>query len=181
MFSSLCPNCGVKVTNRGYELVVDDIPGELFARIDRIGDYNISSLYICSPFLAQFKDDRWLASIATIAKKNDFHLITRPPNQWESRTAAVMPFYVKAGAKIHFVRDLHAKLYLIGAQELSFAVFGSPNFTNQASKNIEAGIFVTDEVAYEEFSQTFHELARKNELWELDDKTGLWERETDNY
>ena len=86
-----------------------------------------------------------------------------------------MEFYVRTGAEVHFVRNLHAKMYLIGAGSQSFAVFGSPNFTNQASKNVELGIFVTDQDEYYNFERTFWRLVEKKEGWEQE-TNGMWKK-----
>jgi len=150
----LCPHCNNEFfTPTKTTVHVGNIPELLFKKIGNIKFNDITGFYVCSPFLSALETGNDF--LKKVGNKKFLSVITKPPeevdqtwNQWHSKQIDFLKNECKA--KISEIVNLHAKMYILQAGDMSFAMIGSMNLTGRARKNIEAAIFTTD-------SSIFHE------------------------
>ena len=175
-----CPNCKSEFhADSVFEIISEDIPKEIFRRIWNIGTDRINSLYICSPFMSPFKGTRqdpdegrkFFDTLQKIGKNltssEQFVIVTRQKADYSDHRPTVDSYFQHCAARVYFRKDLHTKLYLIGADSLSFAVFGSPNLTHKARTNVEMGVFVTDLDEYNKFERAWWQMIRDKQTKEF--------------
>tara|TARA_B100001540_G_C15606399_1_gene550992 strand:+ start:219 stop:764 length:546 start_codon:yes stop_codon:yes gene_type:complete len=152
MSKKICPECGFEQESQGFELILKNVPKELFEGIKIRGARNVQRFLICSPFLTKFGNEEWYQLIKTIGQNENsiIQIITLPPensfriNNTLQHKELIELYENECNAEIYYHKDLHAKIYVASVDEISFAIIGSANFTKGASGNQEAAILVTD-------------------------------------
>jgi hypothetical protein len=105
-----------------------------------------NKVYLVSPWISEISHPG-VPSLAQMAKRlrdedATAYVITRPPiEDWHEKALRILENSRRAN--IVLVPDLHTKLYCASTAEADFALFGSPNLTQQSLQNIELGVFVS--------------------------------------
>jgi hypothetical protein len=116
-------------------------PLSKFAETARLNQSGLLRAFLISPWIVVNGDEEFTPLIKLIlaAKESGARLtvITRPPTlAGHDKAIKLIARLVKA--EILFMRNLHAKLYLLECNGLRAGMFGSPNFTPYGDKrNVE--------------------------------------------
>jgi hypothetical protein len=104
-----------------------------------------NKVYLVTPWISEISDPGTPTLLQMAKRLRDenatAYVVTRPPiEDWHERALQILESSMRAN--IALVPQLHTKLYCASTAQADFALFGSPNLTQQSLNNIELGIFI---------------------------------------
>jgi len=158
-----CPECNHEFyLDNKTELMTGDIPQQLFDILFGLAVESINGFYICSPFLSELSITGAQEHLKKIGFKKSLEVITRPITKHTQVWQKEQYDYLKkeCKARMSVIDNLHAKMYILSADDASFAMSGSMNFTKGASSNVEIGIITRDAELYSSHYNAFHQFLK---------------------
>ncbi|MBI3842154.1 MAG: hypothetical protein HY295_03260 [Thaumarchaeota archaeon] len=144
---------------RKIDIIYENIPMTIIKRIER-STRKISGIYICSPWLTEFEPPKANSVLKKVSKNITFEVLTRKPEK-VNHQRQVEFLRNECHAKIYTAPNLHAKMYLVDADPPSmFAMFGSPNFTKEATTNLEVAMISDDPEIFNQLYDIFQTFKR---------------------
>jgi hypothetical protein len=113
-----------------------------------------NKVYLVTPWISEISRPG-IPTLSQMAKRlrdenATAYVVTRPPvEDWHEHALQILEGSRRAN--IALVPQLHTKLYCASTAQADFALFGSPNLTQQSLDNIELGIFINGSEAGKKF------------------------------
>ncbi|MEM3449503.1 MAG: hypothetical protein QXQ94_06200 [Candidatus Bathyarchaeia archaeon] len=122
------------------ELWTNEIPTRIFNQI--ILTREIIKLIIVSPWITPQRDEPLLEILCRRIRREKINtlVITRTPTAaWHKKAVSMLE---KAGARIYYNDNLHAKIILVKSVNFEYGFFGTANLTYNANFTDDAVIFI---------------------------------------
>ena len=123
-----------------FELWTKNIPTRILNYIITID--NIIKLIIVSPWITPQRDERLLRILCRKIRNERINtiIITRIPRySWHQKAIQMLN---RAGARIYFNDDLHAKIILVKTVDMDYGFFGTANLTYNANFTDDIVVFI---------------------------------------